>query len=485
MKKIISLILSVLMLSCLIVVPSFAEEVEAKIWLPVLETLGNHEAWEVEVYSTINPSRAYKRFIIDENPETYWHSYYENSGTTITYRDAPPHDIDITLPEETPIYGFSYTTRPGGGSGSCTKYETYAKVDGEWVLLNTGEMSSTAGTRTVTFAANVPVKEFRFRFVESSGGYGTCAELNLLAPYDGAPTVSAKEYFEYSDSHGIVEIPGSKIAASCEVPSWGSNTPDRVLDGTDKNFWQTDATKDPVVLELDLGGTYAVTDFDITPRQSSDFHGTWTEFSVWSSLDGENFDLVADGLSLEKSLDTKRITLSKSVKARYIQFEISGHLADRASCAEIKVYQDKGLAKELEKENQIKYELKIGSKDIVITKGTAAPKTVTLDVAPYIDGGYTLIPLRGLLEEMGASIAWDGDIQMVTVDTSAMKIELQIWNKLVFVTGGRYGRVRYTLNEPPRIVEGRTFIPLRFVSEHLGYNVAWDGATQTITITNY
>jgi hypothetical protein len=86
---------------------------------------------------------------------------------------------------------------------------------------------------------------------------------------------------------------------------------------------------------------------------------------------------------------------------------------------------------------------------------------------------------------MGASIAWDGDIQMVTVDTSAMKIELQIWNKLVFVTGGRYGRVRYTLNEPPRIVEGRTFIPLRFVSEHLGYNVAWDGATQTITITNY
>ena len=59
------------MLFCLISVPSFAEEVEAKIWLPVLETLGNHEAWEVEVYSTINTSRAYKRFIIDENPDTY------------------------------------------------------------------------------------------------------------------------------------------------------------------------------------------------------------------------------------------------------------------------------------------------------------------------------------------------------------------------------------------------------------------------------
>ena len=55
-------------------------------------------------------------------------------------------------------------------------------------------------------------------------------------------------------------------------------------------------------------------------------------------------------------------------------------------------------------------------------------------------------------------------------------------NNLVYVTGGRYGKVRYTLNQEPRIVNSRTFIPLRFVSEHLGYTVAWDGATQTITI---
>ncbi len=485
MKKIISLILSLLILSSLFAVPAMAEEVGATVYIPAVEMIGNHEEWKVEVYSTINTSEAYKRFIIDENPDTYWHSYYESEGTSITYRDAPPHDIDITLPEETAIYGFSYTTRPGGGSGTCIKYETYAKVNDEWVMLSEGTMDDKAGTKTVTYAANILVKEFRFRFIESSGGYGTCAELNLIAPMDDIPTLTPAEYMPYSENNGIVAIPADNMFAYCENPSWGGNTPEQVLDGTSKNFWQTEFTTEPVVLELDLGAVYAVSDFDITPRQSTDFHGTWTAFSIWVSEDGENFDIVADNLSLEKSLDMKRVTLNKGVRARYVQFEISGHTADRASCAEIKVYQNKASANELAEEQKVKYELQIGSNDIIVTRGKNAPETVTLDVAPYIDGGYTLIPLRGLLEEMGAEIAWDGDTQLVTVTSEAMKIELQIWNKLVFVTGGRYGRIRYTLNEPPRIVEGRTFIPLRFVSEHLGYNVAWDGETQTITITNY
>ncbi len=42
--------------------------------------------------------------------------------------------------------------------------------------------------------------------------------------------------------------------------------------------------------------------------------------------------------------------------------------------------------------------------------------------------------------------------------------------------------IRYTMTAPPKIKNGRTYIPVRFVSEHLGYNVGWDGETKTITI---
>lgn len=42
--------------------------------------------------------------------------------------------------------------------------------------------------------------------------------------------------------------------------------------------------------------------------------------------------------------------------------------------------------------------------------------------------------------------------------------------------------IRYTLTVAPKIKDSRTFIPLRFVSEHMGYEVTWNGDTREITI---
>ena len=94
-----------------------------------------------------------------------------------------------------------------------------------------------------------------------------------------------------------------------------------------------------------------------------------------------------------------------------------------------------------------------------------------------------MIPLRGLIEEMGGKITWDGETQTIGVDNGKYKITLQICNHLVYVEDPVYGSVRYTLLNYPIISENRTFIPVRFVSEQLGYNVSWDGATGTVTIS--
>ena len=106
-----------------------------------------------------------------------------------------------------------------------------------------------------------------------------------------------------------------------------------------------------------------------------------------------------------------------------------------------------------------------------------------IDVAPFIVNGSTMIPLRGLLEEMGAEIGWNGQNKTVTVNNGINVITLQIWNYNVSVTNTKYGDVVYSLLKPPIISDSRTFIPIRFVSEQLGYNVSWDGETQTVTIT--
>ena len=45
-----------------------------------------------------------------------------------------------------------------------------------------------------------------------------------------------------------------------------------------------------------------------------------------------------------------------------------------------------------------------------------------------------------------------------------------------------FNGVSRPLNQPAVIVGGSTFVPLRFVSEALGANVRWDGATRTVAI---
>ena len=158
-------------------------------------------------------------------------------------------------------------------------------------------------------------------------------------------------------------------------------------------------------------------------------------------------------------------------------------LANRASCSEINFWQDYEAYLEFGKEKDEKYELKIDSNVIIVTRGETVTEKV-IDVAPYIVNGSTLIPLRGLLEEMGATVSWDGETQTVTITKGIKKIELQIWSKMVYIEDGVYGRVRHTMLNFPVIKDSRTVIPVRFVSEMLGYNVSWDGETKTVTVDN-
>jgi beta-lactamase superfamily II metal-dependent hydrolase len=120
----------------------------------------------------------------------------------------------------------------------------------------------------------------------------------------------------------------------------------------------------------------------------------------------------------------------------------------------------------------------------VTTAAYAAPKVIldgqqlSFDVPPAIENGCTLVPLRVIFEALGADVQWNGSTQTVTASKSGTKI-------ILIIGGSAYKNSQEVkLSVPAKIIEGRTMVPLRFISEALGCQVAWDGTTDTITITS-
>ena len=98
--------------------------------------------------------------------------------------------------------------------------------------------------------------------------------------------------------------------------------------------------------------------------------------------------------------------------------------------------------------------------------------------SPYIaPPGITMVPVRGLFEKVGAGVQWDGTTRTVTVSTGTAVVSLQVGSSAGMVNGRAAAMPR-----PAEIMDGRTYIPLRFIAENLGARVQWDEGTATVRI---
>ena len=105
-------------------------------------------------------------------------------------------------------------------------------------------------------------------------------------------------------------------------------------------------------------------------------------------------------------------------------------------------------------------------------------------VNPQIINNRTMVPLRKIFETLGAKIEWYGDTETVIAQKGDTTVKLQINNPIAEVTKDGVSS-KITLDSKPVIVENRTLVPLRFISESLEKQVAWDQDTQTAIIIDY
>ncbi|MBP2026456.1 hypothetical protein J2Z35_000245 [Acetoanaerobium pronyense] len=94
---------------------------------------------------------------------------------------------------------------------------------------------------------------------------------------------------------------------------------------------------------------------------------------------------------------------------------------------------------------------------------------IETDVAPIIESGRTLVPVKGVLESMGATVTWDQETKTATAFLGENSTSVTIGNKTAYVNG-----YAVTLDVPAKIVDGRTMVPLRFMAESIGYSVAFE-----------
>lgn len=100
------------------------------------------------------------------------------------------------------------------------------------------------------------------------------------------------------------------------------------------------------------------------------------------------------------------------------------------------------------------------------------------DVPPVIEDGRTLVPVAHMLRALGAEVIWNEASRTVTITQNDTTILLTIDSQTALINGQAD-----QMQVPARILNSRTFVPLRFVAENLDANVEWDGVNRMVLVT--
>ncbi len=99
-------------------------------------------------------------------------------------------------------------------------------------------------------------------------------------------------------------------------------------------------------------------------------------------------------------------------------------------------------------------------------------------VRPYIKNDRTMVPLRFLTEEMGATVGYNEQTRGITVSLDNVMMELVVGSNIYWLNGESY-----EMDCAAEISDDRTFVPVRFVTEALGRCVEWYNDERMVVVT--
>ncbi len=104
-------------------------------------------------------------------------------------------------------------------------------------------------------------------------------------------------------------------------------------------------------------------------------------------------------------------------------------------------------------------------------------EAVTFDQPPVILNDRTLVPIRAVFEKAGATVDWNGDTHTAIITGKGHIVQIGVGNSYMFKDGKSI-----PLDVPATVINDRTLIPVRAISEAMDFGVTWNGYKRTVLI---
>ena len=134
------------------------------------------------------------------------------------------------------------------------------------------------------------------------------------------------------------------------------------------------------------------------------------------------------------------------------------------------------------KTNLVKLESKlvIGSKEMVKSVDGVEQK-INMDIAPFIEGNRTMLPIRFVAESLGFNVQWDKESRTVILIDKENVVKIPVDTNQIIVNGKVYES-----DVKPVIRNNRTMLPIANIARALGLkdgtDIIWNAATKEVKI---
>ena len=104
---------------------------------------------------------------------------------------------------------------------------------------------------------------------------------------------------------------------------------------------------------------------------------------------------------------------------------------------------------------------------------------IEFDAPTQIINGRTMVPMRTIFEALGAIVEWDNETKTASARKMGITVKITINDNVMLKNF-----CEISLDTPAQIVNGRTLVPVRAISESFAVDVSWDSDTNAVTLTD-